>query len=55
MGRKVKVGSRVYWDDPDDGICSGAGVVSGIDGEVVSLVMDDGGEVEAYRSELTAI
>ena len=55
MKGRPKIGSRVYWDDPDDGICSGSGVVSGIDGEVVSLVMDDGGEVEAYRSELTAI
>ena len=54
MRGKPKVGTRVWWDDPDDGICSGAGVVTDVSGDVVSLLMDDGGEVEALRSEVSA-
>lgn len=53
MKGRLKVGTRVWWDDPDDGICSGAGVVTEVSGDVVSLQMDDGGEVEALRREVS--
>jgi hypothetical protein len=43
---------RVYWNDPDDGACSGLGTISSISGEIYKLKMDNGGEVEALRHEL---
>jgi hypothetical protein len=45
-------GDKVYWNDPDEGACSGLGTISSISGEIYKLKMDDGGEVEALRHEL---
>lgn len=37
MARKLKAGDRVYWDDPDGGLCSGRYTVTAVRGETVSL------------------
>jgi len=48
------VGSRVYWTDPDEGLCSGYGVVAKYLGsDTYSINRDDHGEVEAPGYELT--
>ena len=49
--RRIGVGRRVFWNDPD-GLCSGPGKVVKISGEVISIAKDDLGEVEAFRHEL---
>ena len=55
----LEIGDVVYWKDPDEGICSGYGRVTAVVGdkdlEVVfyRLKMNDGGETEALRSELS--
>ena len=56
----VSVGMRVHWTDPDDGTCSGDGEVVDVqndedEGAVVSLRMDDGGEVECLAREIEPI
>lgn len=52
MGKAIKIGTRVKWNDPDDGICSGVGVVAKSNGYEIFLNMDDGGEVWALAEEL---
>lgn len=49
---KVKEGQRVFWDDPDGGVCSGIGKVVRLRGDSVYLALEDGGEVECPKSEL---
>lgn len=50
-------GNAVYWNDPDDGACSGHYIVTGVrvggSDTVVSLRNGYGSEVEAFLSELT--
>lgn len=65
----IKTGAKVFWNDPDDGVSSGPGVVTSIQGQdcwdeeddgpfevmddaVISIALDDGGEVEALRHEI---
>lgn len=68
MTPDFKVGDRVYWTDPDtdwtdpdgDGTCSGPGVITQCETPndpemVVSVLKDDGSEVECYPHELTRI
>ena len=50
----LKVGARVFWTDPDDGICSGEYTIVGINGEVY-LLDCKGSEVEAPAHELSEI
>lgn len=60
-----ELGDRVYWTDPDNGLCSGEGTVTKILGMVprpelnhlvvYTVVKDDGGIVEAFGNELTVI
>lgn len=52
---KLRSGTRVFWNDPPDGTCSGPGVITSIKGDVFSIAKDDGGEVEALRQELKAL
>lgn len=49
---EVAVGDRIYWNDPDDGACSGLGVVTEIKGEGVWIKKDGGGTVACVVSEL---
>jgi hypothetical protein len=47
-------GAEVYWNDPDDGICSGWYIIEkAITDEIVLLRNDAGSELEAYISELS--
>ena len=48
-------GSEVYWNDPDDGICSGFYTVLSVNmmAETIWLGNDAGSEVEAYFDECT--
>ncbi len=52
-------GLRVMWHDPDDGLCSGPGVITSFcdeeGDECIMVKMDDGGEVEALPDELEII
>ena len=59
--KRYAKGERVYWTDPDNDFASGNGTIAalgyGDDGEVfgdeiISLKMDDKGEVEALAHEL---
>ncbi len=50
-----KVGDRVTWNDPDDGICTHTGVVASIvplGGGRLALVMTDGWEEDVMASDL---
>lgn len=55
------VGQRVYWTDPDPDGNSGPGTIVAVQHEpvdedtVISLKMDDAGEVEAFPFELTVL
>jgi len=49
---KYEIGDEVYWNDPDEGICSGYGEVTEVNGEIYSIKKHDGGEVEAFKDEL---
>jgi hypothetical protein len=56
MSHNLKVNQRVFWTDPDQGLCSGWGKIIHVqhqdDDAVISILTDDGGEVEAYPHEL---
>jgi len=55
-----KAGDRVYWNDPDEGTCSGPGKVVEVKSEgdvidpdtIICVEKDDGGEVECFPREL---
>jgi len=49
---KYNIGDEVFWNDPDEGICSGYGKVTEVNGEIYSIKKDDGGELEAFENEL---
>lgn len=58
---EVRDGLKVYWNDPDQGLCSGPGTIA-LDEEfkdhefdeetILSVYKDDGGEVECTIGEL---
>ena len=48
----MKLGTFVYWCDPDAGTCSGAGCIVDIHGDTIAVQKGDGGLVEAYPHEL---
>ena len=56
---RLKKGQRVYWNDPDNATsesdCSGAGTITAIVGEIISVDKDDGGQVEAFAHELSTL
>ena len=49
----IKVGDKVFWKDPDEGICSGYAKVLEVNGEIYFIIKNDGGELEALKHELT--
>ena len=54
LSRRIRKGDRVYWEDPDGGLCSGRYTVTRIRGEVVSLRRGTH-EAEAPRHELVLL
>lgn len=54
MGHVFKAGDHVYWEDPDNGICSGRYIVTRVNGEVISL-RHGTHYAEAPRHELTKL
>ena len=52
---QITVGCTVYWEDPDNGACSGNYVVDSIDGEIYNISNEVGSETQAYENELTLI
>lgn len=62
--QRFKVGQRVYWSDPDAGLCSGFGEIAsirgdgdpdGLEDQIFTLQMDSGGETETVMSELSEV
>jgi hypothetical protein len=54
--QKFKKGDRVFWTDPDEGTCSGEGVITkAARQDILCILKDDGGEVEALADELKII
>jgi len=50
----LHIGKVIYWNDPDDGLCSGYyEVISICDNDIVMLQNEEGSEVEAFISELS--
>lgn len=47
------VGSRVWWNDPDNGACSGWYTVAGYQGGVYRLKNEAGSEAEAFGNEVS--
>jgi len=47
------VGTRVWWTDPDEGLCSGWGSITDFHGGIYELRMEGSGETEANGSELS--
>ena len=54
--KKLHTGDQVYWNDPDDGVCSRLLEIQTIIvvGNVVSIMEPDGSVVEAFARELKA-
>jgi len=54
-GVSLEAGDRVYWEDPDEGLCSGFCTVTTVDvpygSQAVTLEEDGGGLVKAYAWE----
>lgn len=52
---KLAPGDEVYWNDPDDGICSRFYYISEIDIEdgVIKISTKDGNYLECWASELS--
>lgn len=62
QNRRLHIGDRVWWADPEDNLCSKLGTVVDISCENsdepddIILIKDDfGGETEAYRTECTLV
>lgn len=53
----LKAGQRVFWDDPDDGICSREYVINrvAITDEMVTIEDEDGDVLECHAKELALI
>lgn len=45
------VDDNVWWEDPDDGICSGKYRVVNVNGDILTLNNEYGSEVEAFDYE----
>lgn len=49
----LEIGFEVYWNDPDEHVCSGYATIMKIKGDIYCLKMDNGEEVEAFKHELS--
>ena len=49
----IRVDDEVYWNDPDDGLCSGYATVVEINGDIFRLRTEHGSEIEAFRREIS--
>ena len=50
---ELHVGAEVFWNDPDDGICSGMFKVTKIiSDDIIQLQNDEGSVIEAFVSEV---
>ncbi len=52
--KKFKVGDRVWWQDPDTGICSQWATIRCIKGDEIQLVTEIGSDLGAYLKEIHA-
>ena len=55
---KYEIGDEAYWNDPDEGVCSGYGTIVGKHGrngkhKIYILKMKDGSELECFQYELS--
>ena len=52
--KKNVIGKRVYWNDPDDGLCSCFCTIVGFDDDhsKIHLRNDAGGFIDAYENEI---
>ena len=53
--RDINVGDTLFWNDPDDGICSCKVIVKEIYDDSIVGEEHGGGELEAYPNELEKI
>ena len=53
--KRLHPGDEVYWNDPDDGICSRVYTIASIvvNGKVVSITDVDGSVLECFAEELS--
>jgi len=51
----LKSGDKVYWNDPDDGLCSRWYDIETIEivGDIVSIVEPDGSHLSCFMEELS--
>jgi len=55
QARELRIGDEVYWNDPDDDICSRYYNIAKIEilgNDIVHLVDKDGSELSCFISEL---
>ena len=52
---ELDIGSEVYWDDPDGGLCSGYYIVKRIVSDTILVLTDESytSEVEVFIHELS--
>ena len=52
---KLAPGDEVYWNDPDDGVCSRFYIISKIEieGNVIKITAKDGNYLECFARELS--
>ena len=44
----MKKGDKVYWNDPDEELCSGEYTIQSIEGDILFLVNNEDSEVQAF-------
>jgi hypothetical protein len=49
----LRAGDEVYWNDPDEGACSGHGVFVRYDSDGVAVIRKDDVEIEVFVKELS--
>lgn len=51
----LHTGDEVFWNDPDDGLCSRLYVIQSIriDDDIITITEPDGSELQCFASELS--